>query len=177
MFNLGEMKVILTTLIVIFVGLSLCCQTKEINQLTEQEYAVYMTVLSEKPENFIVIDVTPVDVFGEVSTGYLKELFKELHNETFDNFVMRNKKSPTIEKNFPIKNGYPIIGKDDFNKEHSEFSRHYVFSRVGFSEDGKQALVLFSDNCNPLCGKGAYYFLTNRDGVWKIEKESETWRS
>ncbi len=171
------MKIIFTALIIIFVGVSLCCQTKETNQLTEQEYAVYMTVLREKPENFIVVDETTVDKYGEVSTGYLKELFKELHIETFDNFVLKNKKSSTIEKNFPTKNGYPIISKDTFNKKHSESGRYYVFSRVGFSEDGKQALVLFSDACSPLCGKGAYYLLANRDGVWKIEKEEETWCS
>jgi len=171
------MKVILITLITLFAGLNLSCQTKEINLITEQEYAVYIAVLAEKTENFIVVDVTLVDVFGEVSTGYLKEVFKELHNETFDNFVLKNKKSPTIETNFPTKNGYPVINKDDFNKNHSESGRYYAFSRVGFSKDGKQALVLFSDVCNALCGKGAYYLLTNRDGVWKIEKESETWRS
>ncbi|CAN5623256.1 hypothetical protein BH24ACI2_BH24ACI2_15560 [soil metagenome] len=177
MFNLAEIKILFTTLITIFVGISLGCQTTETNHLTKQEYAVYMTVLSEKPENFVVVDETMVDIFGEVSTGYLKELFKELHIETFDNFVLKNKKSSTIEKSFPTKNGYPIISKDDFNKKHSESSRYYVFSRVGFSEDGKQALVLFSDACSPLCGKGVYYLLTNRNGVWEIEKESETWRS
>jgi hypothetical protein len=44
------MKVILITLITLFAGLNLSCQTKEINLITEQEYAVYIAVLAEKTE-------------------------------------------------------------------------------------------------------------------------------
>jgi hypothetical protein len=48
---------------------------------------------------------------------------------------------------------------------------------VGFSNNGKQAVVMFADVRNPLGSKGIYFLLTKKGGFWEIEKESEIWRS
>ncbi len=81
------MKTIITTLIIIFIGINLCCQTKKTNQLTTQELEVYKTILGDKPKEIVVIDESTVGVFGEISTGGLKKILSGLQNDTFDNFV------------------------------------------------------------------------------------------
>jgi hypothetical protein len=51
------------------------------------------------------------------------------------------------------------------------------FSRVGFSEDGTQALFYLSNHCGGLCGGGMYVVMEKRNGSWVIEKEIEMWIS
>jgi len=51
------------------------------------------------------------------------------------------------------------------------------FSRVGFSEDGTQALFYLSNHCGGLCGGGMYVVMEKRDGSWAIAKEIEMWIS
>jgi hypothetical protein len=52
-----------------------------------------------------------------------------------------------------------------------------TFSRVGFSEDGTQALFYVSNQCGGLCGAGMYVVMEKRNGSWSIEKEIEMWIS
>jgi len=52
-----------------------------------------------------------------------------------------------------------------------------TFSRVGFSEDGTQALFYLSNHCGGLCGTGMYVVMEKRNGSWAIEKEIEMWIS
>ena len=52
-----------------------------------------------------------------------------------------------------------------------------TFSRVGFSEDGTQALFYLSNHCGELCGGGMYVVMEKRNGTWAIERELEMWIS
>lgn len=52
-----------------------------------------------------------------------------------------------------------------------------AFSRVGFSEDGTQALFYISDTCGGLCGTGMYVVMEKHNDRWVIEKEIEMWTS
>lgn len=170
-------KVIFAILIFLSVGSGNSCQTKETNQLTTQELEVYKTILSGKSKEIVVIDETKVDVMGEISTGVLKETLRGLQNDTFDNFVKVNSTPSNIEDSIQTAFDYPIISKADFEKKNLEPSRYYVFSRVGFSNDRKQAVVIFIDVCEPLCSKGTYYLLTKQNGFWEITQESVFMRS
>jgi hypothetical protein len=171
------MKIIVAVIISMLFGLALCCSTQENNQLSEQEYAVYLTVVGERPENFIVVDETVVDMFGEVSSGKLPDLFPGILQETIDDYALKNRKPSIIPDDFPFKVGHKVISREENVKLMSEYNRHYVGSRVGFSKDGKQAFVLFHDFCEPLCSEGAFYLLSNKNGVWMIETKSESWKS
>jgi len=171
------MKTIITTLIIIFIGINLCCQTKKTNQLTTQELEVYKTILGDKPKEIVVIDESVVGVFGEISTGGLKKILSGLQNDTFDNFVKINATPSSIADSVQVTFGYPLVSKVDFEKQNLKPSRYYLFTRVGFSDDRKQAVVIFIDVCEPLCTKGAYFLLTNKNGLWEVAEESESWRS
>lgn len=171
------MKTILITLILMLAGGNLCCQTTDNNRLTEQEYAIYLVIIGDRPKNFIVVDETGVDVMGEVSSGKLPEIVIRVLPETIKDYAFKNRKPPTIASDFPFQDGYTVINKEEREKRIPEYGRHYVVSRVGFSGDGKQAFVRFVDSCAPLCGFGAFYLLTNQNGAWGIAVESEFFRS
>jgi hypothetical protein len=171
------MTMIIVALMLILIGLALSCQTKENNQLTEQEYAVYLTVVGDRPKNFIVVHEDVDDVFGAFSSGKVPELVPGILPETIDDYVVKNRTPLTIAKDFPFKDGFKVIRTEEVHKFMSEYDRFYSVSRVGFSKNGKQAFVLFNDVCSPLCGEGAFYLLTNNNGLWTIETKSESWKS
>lgn len=58
------MKIILISLILVLACGNLCCQTTDTSRLIEQEYAIYLVVIGDRPKNFIVVDETGVDVMG-----------------------------------------------------------------------------------------------------------------
>jgi hypothetical protein len=171
------MKIIGAVLVLMLIGLALCCQTKENNQLTEQEYAVYLTVVGDRPKNFIVVHEDVDDVFGAFSSGKVPELVPGILPETIDDYVVKNPTPLTIAEDFPFKDGFKVIRREEVRKYISEYDRFYSVSRVGFSKNGKQAFVLFNDVCSPLCGEGAFYLLTKNTGLWIIEKKSERCKS
>jgi hypothetical protein len=51
------------------------------------------------------------------------------------------------------------------------------FSRIGFGEDGSQALFYVSNTCGGLCGVGEYLVMERQDRRWVIAKEIEMWIS
>ncbi|HLM01400.1 MAG TPA: hypothetical protein VK400_10140 [Pyrinomonadaceae bacterium] len=166
------MKILFAILIFLLIGVS--CQTKQINQLTKQELEVYKSILGEKPKEIVVIDESRVGVFGEISTGGLKKILTGLQSDTFENFVKMNATQTEINDKVRSSFDYPLIIRKDFEEKNIG---HYVFSRVGFSKDGKQAVVMFMDIRNPLGMKGAYFLLENKNGIWEITQESESWKS
>lgn len=171
------MKIVFTVLIFLLVTILLSCQKSVSNQLTKQELEVYKTILGDKPKEIVVIDVKSVGVFGEIETGGLKEILVGLQNDTFDNFVKVNSVPPKIEGDIQANFNYPLVNGIDFNNDNLEHVRYYVFSRAGFSRDGRQAVVMFNSACLPLCGRGAYYLLEYKNEVWEVMQESEFYRS
>jgi len=171
------MKAIFIILIFLLIGIGWSCQTNETNQLTTQELEVYKFILGEKPKEIVVIDESTVGIFGEISTGGLKEILSGLQNDAFDSFVKINATSSSIADSVQTSFDYPLMTKADFEKKNLALSSHYVFSRVGFSSNEKQAVVMFADVSNPLGAKGTYFLLTKKSGFWEIEQESEIWRS
>lgn len=51
----------------------------------------------------------------------------------------------------------------------------FWFSRVGFSADGKQALVYMGYSCGGLCGQGNFYLLEMHGGEWVIRNHVMCW--
>jgi hypothetical protein len=162
---------------ILLFGIGLGCRTNEASQLIEQELAVYKTILKEKPKELVVIDESRVGVFGEISTGGLKGILKGLQDDTFENFAMVNKTQTGIDDKVRSGFDFPLMSKTEFEGKDLKQGGYYVFSRVGFSNDGKQAVVMFIDIGNPLGIKGTYFFLENKTGIREITQESESWRS
>jgi hypothetical protein len=171
------MKVKFAIIIFLMVGVSLSCQINEDNYLSVQEIKVYKKLLNGKPKMMVVIDESRVGIFGEISTGGLKEILKGLQDYTFKNLAKRNSNPTEIDFTINSNFDYQILSREELTKNEEKLYRYYVFSRVGFSSNGSQAIVMFTEVCEPLCSKGAYYLLSKKNGVWEIEEKSESWRS
>jgi|tagenome__1003787_1003787.scaffolds.fasta_scaffold20839665_2 hypothetical protein len=170
-------RLIFISLFLFYILLAVGCQPKETNQLTEKEYSVYLTVIGKRPGNLIVVDESAVDRFGEVSSGKLSEILPGIFPDTIDDWVLENREPLIVPDDFPFKTGYKVVSAGENIKSMPAGSRSYVVSRAGFSKDGKQAIVRFYFDCGALCGDGAFYLLNNVDGIWRVEKESEHWKS
>ncbi len=143
--------------------------------IIQEEYAVYKTLLKDKRKSFIVLYGSPDEAFG-VNREFFAEQFSELQTDTLDAYLKRNQNTLSIDKQ-PVDFDYPVIGKIDSEKKLEKESQYYEFSRVGFSKNGKQAFVHFSDVCKVLCGKGAYYLLKKEENHWQVIKEVISWKS
>jgi hypothetical protein len=166
-------------------------QTEKTSKITNEEYAVYMAVLGADNKDFVVENESRMDglyskeIEDEIK-NYLKISFKEIKPETLEDFEQKNKESFPIEKKFPTKANYTLLNKkdwgetlnwDNFQKKIPNSVGLYIFSRVGFSKEGTQALVFVASYCGELCGKGNYYFLKKENGEWKIVSELNRWVS
>ena len=56
-------------------------------------------------------------------------------------------------------------------------ARFWRLSPVGFSADGRRALVYAEKLCGSLCGVGFYYLFEKRAGAWTLEGTSVAWIS
>lgn len=171
------MKIIFTILVFFIIVIGLNCKTEIDTRINQKELEIYKLLLGDKPKELVVIrSDSGFEALG-VTKDAFKEILKGLQSDTFDDFVKVNSVPPKLEDDVRANFNYPIVNETDFNNDNLEQVRYYVFSRVGFSRNGKQALVRFSDVCHPLCGRGAYYLLENKNGSWEIVQESEYIRS
>ena len=144
-------------------------------QISEDELAVFSTALKELPPNRSTIGGSPHDVLG-LSSENVKELFPEMSADTFEDFSRRNSNPIVIEGDYLVRPGYLLVPRQSIDSDKTQ--RYYVFSRVGFSLDRKQAFVHLLDVCGlALCDRGAFYLLVKRDGNWQVVREEETIRT
>ncbi|MCU0238165.1 MAG: hypothetical protein MUC29_01890 [Pyrinomonadaceae bacterium] len=174
-------------LVVILFGLNLSCRNQNdekvllqsVNEpidLISEEYAVYETLLKDRENNFFVVIGEPIDEILGVNRDFFKEEFPKIQEDTLTSYIERSNLPIEINKT-PDTFKFTVINKIGNEKKLENESRYFEFTKVGFSNNGKQAFVYFSNVCNALCGKGAYYLLSKENGIWKIVEESETWRS
>lgn len=171
------MKAISLALIFLLAVSVFGCRENENARLSKQELDVFKVLLSEKTKRMVVVDSSSVNRFGEIDTGGLKKILNGLREDTFDNFVNVNSISTSIENDVRADFDYPLVSGAEFEKMDKSLDGYYLFSRVGFANDGTQAVVIFINVPNPLGIKGAYYLLTNKNGLWIVEEQSEPWRS
>lgn len=144
--------------------------------IIREEYNVFNTLLQgEERENYVVLNEPPDEKFG-INAEFFKELFDDIQTDTLSNFVERNRIYLMINKP-PFDFEFLVVNGKEFKNKLKEESQYYEFSRVGFSKDGKQALVYFANICSPLCGNGTYFFLKKEGIIWKVAKESAVWVS
>ena len=162
------------------------------------DYAIYSTVLekvvdSGSPDPFIVV-IDSTEAKGLVTAGLKTELmrrhfgvFAATYESTLDDFIARNQKSTGVaEKPFGSYVRVKVVSKKDLPssdtidpKSPREFWNQFrakypgargliSFSRPGFDEGGKHALVYYRLSCGTLCGQVGYVLLKYSAGKWSI---------
>jgi hypothetical protein len=166
-----------------------------LSPITDEEYSVYTAVLGKTREMFVIRDKTNMDKESKNIEKYsVGVFFKELVPDTIEDFLAKNKENAQIEKKFPTNIPYTLIsieqlkeffayeydGKMDWEAFYTKYPKSggvFTFSRVGFSQDGKQALIFITNWCKTLCGTGEYYFLKKENGEWKVSNKHMVWIS
>lgn len=114
-----------------------------------------------------------------------------LKRTTIDAFREINKQQSSLRRSFHPAIDYELMDsaqlKSFFSRGGGYWPSFYkrfpgspgimTFSRVGFSEDGRQALFYLSNHCGDLCGTGMYVVMEKHNGTWAIEKEIQMWIS
>ncbi len=65
-----------------------------------------------------------------------------------------------------------VLGRDSH-----EFVSLWTVSPVGFSKDGKSAVMYAGQYCGGLCGLGGFILLENKNGAWIVVGDSWLWVS
>ena len=68
-------------------------------------------------------------------------------------------------------------GWSDFYKKYPDAGGVWTFSRPGYNSARNEAVLSVSHACGELCGTGHLYFLTKRDGQWKVQNRLMLWIS
>jgi hypothetical protein len=169
----------------------------------EQDYQIYSAVINNqfqgKPLVVIELLTTPINGIGvsDEDAGrakdYLFENLKLLTPELYGDFRGRNDQVYLLETKFSFNLEYKLIPRAEMDELFSncgqggwwpEFYRRYpnssgiiTFSRVGYSADGKTAMVYVGYGCGGLCGQGNDLILVLENGQWKIKEEVMIWIS
>lgn len=152
--------VLLTVILVMVISCQPSVDTRMVPDVTDeaddharismQEEAVQIRVLRGRPFSaFIVVDETIVGHFGELVDDNLRKNMPGLRADTFTDFVWKNRK-PIRPISIPYEDEIAVIDRETLEKQYPNADRFPIFSRVGFSQDGRQALVYYIDSCAAL---------------------------
>src|SRR5687768_5068576 len=106
----------LRTLIIVFSSLCIslvsgCSSVRDVptdSKISENELAVFSTVLKDLPSNQSTIGGSPHVAFGLTSEN-VKKSFPEMRADTFEDFARRNSDPIVIEGEYLIRPGYPLV--------------------------------------------------------------------
>jgi len=147
------------------------------NTITEDEYAVFLAVLKNGSEYPIIIDGKARAGKGPLNYESLHNHFKGLKSDAIRNLELQNAKPYSTEIKVRSRKGFPLVAQERWLDREYEYDNFYLFSRVGFSEDGKQAIVFLETRCQPLCAGSTVHFLTHENKTWTLQKDWIFWIS
>jgi hypothetical protein len=171
-------------------------------ELMPEDYAVYAALVNglggpEDPEEswkgkqVFVADVTAAP--GDTKShwggwGFRSNSKTAPSHDTVADFERKARSSCALNPESGATH-YKLISKqelDDVFKEGS-WSNFYMkypdaggiwtFSRPGYNSTHNEAVLAVSHACGELCGTGHLYFLTKRDGQWKVQNRLMLWIS
>src|SRR5687768_11919723 len=106
--------------------------TKQARGISEQERSVLATILKDLPPNKVVVRGSLTEAFGEITFEFMKEQLPDLREDTWNDYANKNAVDFVIEKDATVGAGYPVVPREAIDRDDY---RHYLVSRVGFSED------------------------------------------
>jgi hypothetical protein len=125
---------------------------------------------------------------------YVKTGLKSLNDETIKGYESVRKDEKNLKENFDIPLKYSLISDRQlkeivphpndsmdywtrFYKVYPNSGGYNSFSRVGYDEAGRNALVYFVNWCGSLCGTGTYILVEKRENRWAVSETAGIWIS
>jgi hypothetical protein len=159
-------------IILIFI-LSSSFATAEIEDPGDQEYQIYSTViqdilLNETPGSMNISDHTEFPDFLDNLLYYNPPFSKglaRLENGTLKSFSDCNSRHYPLQRRFNLSIEYVLVN------EKNELYATWIagFSRVGFSTNGDQALLLLDRAAYWHISEGTFVLLEKADGIWRVK--------
>jgi hypothetical protein len=158
-------------------------------------YEIYSKIIRKefrKYEKITIDNITSIHnkKLNDSSYVYFKENLPNLKKETFNNFILMNKKIDSIKNSFRTRHEILILSKketDEIFENKSnwendggwvEFYKKYgttqgllELSRVGFDRVSRQALVYYGNQSHARAGVGLYVLFEKKGKRW-IKRES-----
>jgi len=128
---------------------------------------------------------------GGTEEKYLQKEAPSLRVVTISNFHGANEKQGELAPSFHVPLPYQLVsaekigsilkdspsGWTQYYRQYPGAQGHMRLSRVGFSPDGKQALLYSSNWCGGHCASGSYLVMEKRGAAWRVIKEVFMWLS
>ena len=172
-------------------------------ELTPEDYAVYAALVNglggpEDPEEswtgkqVFVADFTgaPRDTKSHWGGwGFRSQSKATPSQSTVADFERKARGSCPLNLQLGDANSYRIVTKEEldrafkgagweqFYKQYPEAGGYWIFSRPGYNSSRTEAVLSVAHWCGVLCGTGHLYFLTKRDGQWKVQNRLMLWIS
>ncbi len=121
---------------------------------------------------------------------YLRKQSPVLQALTLNSFRDANAHPAPLRPRFQLSLPYELVDKGetdaifqnngwwtDYYKKYPDSQGFLVVSRIGFSADGKQAMLYSANRCGGKCGAGTYVVMEKVGGGWRVVKEILTWVS
>jgi hypothetical protein len=135
-------------------------------------------------------DLGPGDMPPGGVEKYLRKEAPSLRVGTINNFRRANVRQAQLALRFHLPLQYQLVPAEkigsilknvgswpEYYMQFPGAQGHLALSRIGFSEDGKQALLYASNWCGGKCGTGSYVVMEKHGSTWKILKEVFIWVS
>jgi hypothetical protein len=163
----------------------------QLGDLDAEEQAVYVVLLSDYDRPSIVLSQTTDSGFDFTGQTEKPNGMPNLSRELWEEYLARNDRSYPLSPEMAIGRQYTLLGgeemSDIFNNYGDgweEFYRRYpdspgitTLSRVGFNQDGTEALVYMGAQLHYLAGAGYLIRLEKQNGEWKIVDKMMLWVS
>jgi hypothetical protein len=122
--------------------------------------------------------------------GYLRKEAPTLQITTLNSFRDANTHSVPFRPSFQLPVAYELVDKaeidaifkkggwwKDYYSKYPNSQGFLTLSRVGFSTDGKQAVLYAKNGCGGKCGTSTYVVMERVEPGWKVVKEILIWIS
>ncbi len=151
------------------------CTVSDDKRLLEEETAIYLELAQSGPAggHEIVISTAPLNAIGITGTEDVLTVFPAAPEAAIADFLSKNRSGITLEGDLIIDDRFVLLGSGNIDDRLADKYRYHFVSRIGFDAKRLNALVLYFNVCEPLCGEGGFFHLENRDGKWVIVAESE----
>lgn len=168
-----------------------------VGDLFYEEYLVYSAYIEDRfsYDTIVMINKTFWGVYmvyamGRTEGPYsLDEDMPTLSEETYEDFVAKNKESYILKDSFDVMAHIVLTSEEELNNlfEDDGWSEFYEIypssqgimnvSRVGFNTEMNQAFFYVGNQNHWLSGSGYYVLLEKKNGVWRIKNEVMIWIS
>jgi hypothetical protein len=124
------------------------------------------------------------------TSRYLRKQSPLLQASTLNSFRDANTHPAPLRPRFQLSLPYELVDKGeidaifenngwwtDYYKKYPDSQGFLAVSRIGFSADGKQAMLYSANGCGGKCGAGTYVVMEKVGASWRVAKEILMWVS